>query len=176
LHDKFDRRDIFKMWVKLSNSGDVLKILIPSHSWKIMSGWINYSGKVTSQNMIENEMDNRGSKSDIIKAMSVKEQRVDGSYLKLIYYCYLRLRCTLTGFERSYQIKIPSTQLNIVKHIRDYSNILPMNFVINPWFLTGFTDAEGCFSIKVSYNSKLKTKWRVRAVFSIFCIKKIFLF
>ena len=38
-------------WDKLSNSGDALKILIPSHIWKYMSGWSNYSGKVTSQNM-----------------------------------------------------------------------------------------------------------------------------
>jgi hypothetical protein len=50
-------------WEELSNSGDVLKLLIPSHYWKILSGWTNYSGMVTSQKMIENEMDNRGSKS-----------------------------------------------------------------------------------------------------------------
>lgn len=34
-------------------------------------------------------------------------------------------------------------------------------------FATGFTDAEGCFSIKIQPNVKLKTKWRVRPVFSI---------
>jgi hypothetical protein len=33
--------------------------------------------------------------------------------------------------------------------------------------LTGFTDAEGCFSIKIHENTKLKTKWRIRPVFSI---------
>ncbi|OAX31766.1 hypothetical protein K503DRAFT_652721, partial [Rhizopogon vinicolor AM-OR11-026] len=38
---------------------------------------------------------------------------------------------------------------------------------INPWFLTGFVDAEGCFSIKIQHNAKLKTRWRVRPVFSI---------
>jgi len=38
---------------------------------------------------------------------------------------------------------------------------------IEPWFITGFTDAEGCFSIKIQPNAKLKTKWRVRPVFSI---------
>ena len=38
---------------------------------------------------------------------------------------------------------------------------------ISPWFLTGFTDAEGCFSIKIQSNDKLKNKWRVRPAFSI---------
>ncbi|CAG8962390.1 hypothetical protein HYFRA_00013618 [Hymenoscyphus fraxineus] len=56
-------------WVKLSNSGDTLKLLIPSYSRKVIS-------TVTSQKMIENEMGYRGSKSDFL---SVKEQRVDGS-------------------------------------------------------------------------------------------------
>ena len=66
-------------WVKLSNSGDLLKLLVPSSCWKTICGWSNYSGMVTSQKMIEREMDNRGSKSDIY--ISVKEQRVDGSGL-----------------------------------------------------------------------------------------------
>ena len=42
-----------------------------------------------------------------------------------------------------------------------------LNFKINPWFLTGFTDAEGSFIIKIHSNEQLKTKWRVRPVFSI---------
>ena len=61
---------------------------------------------VTSQEMNENEMGYRGSKSEYIN--SVKEQRVDGGY------CIqpMQLRCTLMGFERNYQIKILSKQLN----------------------------------------------------------------
>jgi hypothetical protein len=58
--------------------------------------------------MIENEMGNRGSKSDL-KFKSVKEQRVDGSYLST----HDKLRCTLMGFERNYQISIPSNQIII---------------------------------------------------------------
>jgi hypothetical protein len=53
-------------------------------------------------------MRNRGSKSDFI-TKSVKEQRVDGSWYGVnIPY----LRCTLTGFERNYRIKVPSNQIN----------------------------------------------------------------
>ena len=46
------------------------------------------------------------------------------------------------GFERNYPFKIPSKQFNN----KSFST-LPHK--INPWFLTGFTDGEGCFSIKI---------------------------
>lgn len=39
--------------------------------------------------------------------------------------------------------------------------------VLNAWFVTGFTDAEGCFSLSVKRDTKLKTKWSVRPVFII---------
>ena len=64
--------------LKLSNSGDTLKLLIPSHSRKAMSGWTNHPCTVTSYKIDENQMGYRGSKSDFQKK-SVKEQRVDGS-------------------------------------------------------------------------------------------------
>ena len=98
---------------KLWNSGDALKIMIPSHIWKYMSGWTNYSGIVRSQKMIEREMGYRGSKSNKGNALFVKEQRVDGSCIGTLYKkLYPMLRCTLTGFERSYQIKILSKQIS----------------------------------------------------------------
>ena len=89
--------------------------------------------------MNENEMGYRGSKSEILKQnpqpyirKSVKEQRVDGGY------CIkpMQLRCTLMGFERNYQVKIPSKQLNI----KNYSTSNNSSN-INPWFLTGLIDA-----------------------------------
>jgi hypothetical protein len=81
--------------------------------------------------MIEREMGYRGSKSitdqleysrwliklNLInphkptshKSVIVKEQRVDGSWCGVYTP---RLRCTLTDFERNYQVKIPSNQIN----------------------------------------------------------------
>ena len=66
--------------------------------------------------MKETEMGDRGSKSitDLHKPAShksviVKEQRVDGSWCGVYTP---RLRCTLTDFERNYQLKIPSNQIN----------------------------------------------------------------
>ena len=64
----------------------------------------------------------RGSKSEnrnpSPNRISVKEQRVDGSwYIKPMY-----LRCTLMDFERNYPIKIPSKQLN-----NKFSILKPLN-------------------------------------------------
>jgi len=49
--------------LKLSNSGDILKLMRPNYIRKVISGWSNYSGKVILHKMSENEMDYRGSKS-----------------------------------------------------------------------------------------------------------------
>ena len=87
---------------KLPNSGELLKLKVPSYNWKIICGWINYSGMVTSLKMSENKMDNRGSKSTIFV---VKEQRVDGSW----FNPRLNLRCTLQGFEKNRDIKLGFT-------------------------------------------------------------------
>jgi hypothetical protein len=100
------------LWVKLSNSGDTLKLMVPNYSRKTISGWTNYPCKVISHKMMETEMGYRGSKSEFHNPqpneISVKEQRVDGSYC--ILYQFMHLRCTLMGFERNYPVKIPSNQ------------------------------------------------------------------
>ena len=66
---------------------------------KTISGWSNYSGKVTNLNICENKMDNRGSKSTILNSIVIKEQRVDGSWS--VKSNLTDLRCTLKGFERN---------------------------------------------------------------------------
>ena len=110
--------------------------------------------------MNENEMGYRGSKSlcFLIKKQSVKEQRVDGSWF---LNKFKNLRCTLMGFEKNYQIKIPSKQL-----INNFSTKIYPN-KIEPWFLTGFTDAEGCFGLYIYKNANYKTGWFISLVFQI---------
>jgi hypothetical protein len=104
-------------WVKLSNSGDLLKLMVPNYSRKCISGQTNYLGMVTSYKMSESEMEYRGSKSEIQilqpQKIFAKEQRVDGSYCSVSLSKIMRLRYTLMGFERNYQVKIPSKQLNV---------------------------------------------------------------
>jgi len=185
---------------KLSNSGDTLKLLIPSIYWKINCGWTNYSCMVISQKMYESKIGDRGSKS-IISNIFVKEQRVNGSWYenKFSY-----LRCTLVGFERNmplrnlyagaglnnqdgclnYLAKIPSNQINLT---RNYSQLQsatlpsslsslkrwgerPLN--LNPDYITGFTDGEGCFMITMIKDKKYKSGWRAACRFAISLHKK----
>lgn len=68
------------------------------------------------------------------------------------------------GLERDYQIKILSNQLNnycssSVNHLFKDS--------INPWFLTGITDAEGSFKVSMSKTEKRKLSWRIEPNFEI---------
>jgi hypothetical protein len=164
--------------------------------------------------MIENEMVYRGSKSLCsliftlncypcfllrakgikirIKKKSVKEQRVDGSYIINKNKNLMVLRYTLMGFERNYQTKISSKQFVIqnknfstnsqYKNL-PFSNICNTSFFLpvsaragwtkanlirlNPWFVTGFTYAEGCFGLYIYKNKNYKTGWSINLVFQI---------
>ena len=159
---------------KLSNSGELLKLKVPSYSWKTICGWSNYSGMVTSLKMRENKMDNRGSKSitDLYRLTShkpgiVKEQRVDGSWF--IKSHLMNLRCILQGFERNRDIKLgfnmqqgwnsyiknPSKQFDL-KKFSTYSST-----IVNPGVWSGLIDGEGSFSIIVDKNKvrKLQIRW-----------------
>ena len=119
-------------------------------------------------------MGNRGSKS-VFLIKAVKEQRVDGSWLLNKLAVPVRsLRCTLMGFERNYQVKIPAKQLIN----RTYHTLINQQ-TMNPWFLTGFADAESSFILSIYFcfcffkrkskgkNDQSKFKWRVSPYFSI---------
>jgi hypothetical protein len=120
---------------------------------------------------------NRGSKSVIFKSINfiVKEQRVNGSCF--INKNLMKLRCTLMGNERSYQIKIPSNQIiqrqfySIEPYLKLTQLIEPcsqnssnssiaksaqLKFVLDPWFITGFTDGDGCLGINIYKNNAYK--------------------
>ena len=179
---------------KLPNSENTLELLVPSHNWKIVGGWINYSGKVTSQKASEKNVGDCGSKS--VESSTVKEQRVDGSWRVV---STPRLRYTLMGFERNYPVKNHS---NLIIQRRLYSHhsskyepakaqpeskisgftdgesfealALPntQTTLKEPWFITGFTDAEGCFLIIVRKAPKNKLGWQLELAFIINLHKK----
>jgi hypothetical protein len=108
----------------------------------------------------------RGSKSAVKlegKA-AVKEQRVDGSW------CInsIHLRCTLMGFERNYQVKILSKQINKVRSYTSLAvNQAQTELEMNPWFLTGFSDGQACFLVNIYKSSKHKAGWGARATFEL---------
>lgn len=64
------------------------------------------------------------------------------------------------GFERNYQVKIPSKQLN------KYSTFNNSSYV-NPWFWTGLIDAEGSFSIIIDRSKTHKLNWRIQSKFQM---------
>ena len=170
---------------KLPNSGEPLKFLVLNHIWKYMSGWTNYSGIVISQKMTfcllllksklgwknkkfsgENEMGYRGSKSVIhsTKSIIVKEQRVNGSWCGINLP---HLRCTLLDFERSYQVKIPSNQIIQRQLYSTVSNLDNSKLPLYPWFISGFSDAEGCFLVLIRKSSKNLLGWQLEVNFTI---------
>jgi len=70
------------------------------------------------------------------------------------------------GFERNYQIKILSKQLNI-KKFSTFSIKGKCTSHFNPWFWTGLIDGEGSFSIIIDRNNTRKLGWRVQAKFQM---------
>ena len=101
--------------------------------------------------------------------MAVKEQRVYGSWYGLSY-----LRFTLLGFERNRLVKIPSNQIMPRRFYTTSNNINPKtdSLIILPWFVTGFTDAEGCFTIIARKSPRSNTGWKIEANFIINLHKK----
>lgn len=158
---------------ELPNSGDALKLMILSNTWKGICGWINYSCIVTTHKMEETKIGYRGSKSVICGNITVKEQRVYGNLLGNVS----SIRYTLKGFERSYRVGIPSKQISqpigfSALALQFFSTcVAPLynpNLVqkLDPWWLTGFIDGEGYFSIGISKN-KNKVGWQVKLEFGV---------
>jgi hypothetical protein len=132
--------------VKLSNSGDFLKVLILNYSWKAISGWTNHSGIVISQKMNESEMEYRGSKS-VIDNITVKEQRVDGSWHSNVFEVYSN------GSRKRLSSQNPF--LGNIRFIRYCSSLNERNKLLS-YSLTGLVDAEGCFRISILKNRNFK--------------------
>ena len=162
---------------KLSNSGELLKLKVPSSEWKGMSGWSNYSGTVISLKMSENEMDNRGSKSTILNSIAVKEQRVDGSWL--IEPSLVNLRCTLRGSERNRGVILSfNKRQGWNSHVKTLSKLFDLkkfstyhsvydSTIVNPGVWSGLIDGEGSFSIIIDKNKTRQLGWRVQLKFQI---------
>ena len=85
------------------------------------------------------------------------------------------------GFERNYQVKIPFNQIlqkrystspggtcslgdQFLARSGTSSNI---NNKLTPWCVTGFTDAEGCFCIRIRKDTRYKSGYNIVALFSI---------
>lgn len=81
------------------------------------------------------------------------------------------------GFERSYRNKILTTLL--VNNNKNYSTSSindsrgnNTNLIIDPNFLTGFTDAEGSFVLSITKSDNVKSGWVIKPRFAISLHKK----
>ena len=151
---------ISQLCLQLSNSGKALKLIIPNFYYIIISGWINYSGKVTSYKNLNKDRGNRGTKSAKIRV--VKAQRVYGNWVS--FGKKDTLRSTLMGSERNSQIRNLSVQFN-KSFFSTYTAI--HNTQLNPYFVTGFCDAESSFQVIIIKLKSSKLGWSVRSLFTI---------
>jgi len=69
-------------------------------------------------------------------------------------------------FERNYLVKVLSNQINNKYYSTSTCSNIDGNS-LNPWFITGFCDAEGSFMILILREPKNKIGWTVKARFSI---------
>jgi len=65
-----------------------------------------------------------------------------------------------------------NTQMNISKDSPRYSFNNKNTFYLNPDYITGFVDGEGCFSLSLSKDDRRLNGWQVKPVFSISLHKK----
>ena len=158
---------------QLPNYGKPLKPSVPTVGRNSIRGWANHLYMVKSCGIQETVMGNRVSKSVGLNNLTVKEQRVYGSYMGNNLPL---LRCTLMGCESGFQIGILSKQIN--RQVRFNSSCVVQSSQtslyksINPWFITGFVEGEGSFIINITKNNQTKTGWRVQVEFKIGLHKK----
>ena len=65
---------------------------------------------------------------------------------------------------------VPNAQILVANFLinRNYTTLSNIdNFQLDPWWITGFTDGEGCFSISFVRNIKYKSGWSITLSFSI---------
>lgn len=100
----------------------------------------------------------------------VKEQRVDGSSnSRNLEY----VRCTLVAGKPVLGWKTHSHSDNrIFVHSTFKNYIHTTRSTIDPWFVTGFVEAEGCFTLGFLKSDRYKMGYQIQAIFKITLHKK----
>ena len=182
-----------KLWTEAKFRGHPKALITKLFKETFKAASLIAEGKVTSLEIlgVNQEMGDRGSKPD--SHISVKEQRVDGfsvskRYCKVYSKCQGNLvfihfihyvntiKWSIPGIQVYYK-KIPfffnlfstfaSVNLSVTKGGASFEFSSGLTNSLNPYYVTGFTDGEGCFYVSVSPDSKCKTGYRVKAQFQI---------
>ena len=128
------------------------------------------------------EMGYRGSKSD--SYISVKEQRADGSLILFKYYkvcskCQgnLVFNNSIRDINTIFTVSNKYLTNNIQRYYYSTFDLTStklertgkttLNSELNPYYVTGFTDGEGCFFIGINSDPNYRTGYRVKAIFQI---------
>ena len=75
--------------------------------------------------------------------------------------------CGLRTFYRAGREKVIFKCIGRFQFFSHTSGVSKNNLKLNPWFVSGFLDGEGCFHVSIIENKKSKLGWRVRLIFSI---------
>lgn len=62
---------------------------------------------------------------------------------------------------------ISYSSIFFINHVRGISTKTKLKYQINPWYITGLTDGDGCFSFSVTKTRSKKLNWDVQLNFSI---------
>lgn len=103
--------------------------------------------------------------SKALNIKSVKEQRVDGSSssrnLELV-------RCTLVAGKPVLGRKFHNPSSKFIAQSNFYKkSIHTITSSLNTLFITGFVDAEGCFTLGFMKNATFKRGYPIQAIFKI---------
>lgn len=159
------------LWIEAKLRGHPKALITKLYKETFKAAWLMTQGTVTSLEIIglSQWMGNRGSKSDSF--ISVKEQRVDGFSIST-RYCkvYSAYQGNLVFLHNNYNVMFNQKMfLNnfYSKTQKSCFSSQAKSSELNPYYITGFTDGEGCFFLGVSPNSKYKTNFRVKPIFQI---------
>lgn len=126
-----------------------------------------YSNKVKDITM-SNQQETKSLYQFNIKRVGSSETTQEGSFIGLPKE---RLRYSPTNFKNN-NFSLNSLFMNKLLYVRKkflsihhFSTIHPNNDKLNPYWVTGFVDAEGCFSVIIDISNI--TKWKVKTSFEI---------
>lgn len=159
------------LWIETKLRGRPKTLITKVIGETLLLAWLMPQGMVTSLKIIDiyQWMDYRGSKSDSL--ISVKEQRVDGFSISS-RYCkvYSNSQGNLVFMHNNNNVlfnkKMYFHNFNS-KTFKSWFSSQAESSKLNPYYVTGFTDGEGCFFVGITPNSKYKTNFRVKAIFQI---------
>lgn len=104
---------------------------------------------------------------------------VKGAYVFIIYFFifitilnYNQYQYCYYGYHSSYSnnriIKQYSTSTSTSTSKSPNYNLKKSNcYYLNPYYITGFVDAEGCFTTSIFKDSRMLLKWQVKPIFKI---------